>query len=459
MATTDHHLKDSSSVVVVMVPLLAQSHLNHLLQLSHVVSSYNIPVHYVGSTLHNSQVKSRSINPLRELTKIHFHNFPLIRTTPFPPNLCSGTKLSETVKLLRDPVAALLRSLSSNVKRLVVVHDVLMTSVVQDFVSLPNAEAYAVNCGSVFSMFTYAFAAIGQYDIIPIKNIPSVESCYTHQFYEFIKREFKQMKSQVGQLHNSCKAIEGSFLEHVANYVLKGEKKIWAVGPLHQTTVFKEARDDDKCLLEWLDKQEPNSVLYISFGTTTTFSEEKIKEIALGLEQSGVKFMWVLRDEDRLDSFSNGYEGELSKLPSGFEERRRGKGMGMVVTKWVSQVEILGHKSIGGFMSHCGWNSCMESISMGVPIAAWPMEFDQPVNALLVTEVLKVGVAVMEWGQRDELVTSSMIDRAVRTLMASEEGGEIRKRAEELGAEVRKSTAEGGVTRMEWDSFIAHITR
>ncbi|XP_062119349.1 zeatin O-glucosyltransferase-like [Humulus lupulus] len=180
---------------------------------------------------------------------------------------------------------------------------------VQDFVSLPNAEAYAVNCGSVFSMFTYAFAAIGQYDIIPIKNIPSVESCYTHQFYEFIK----------------------------PNYVLKGEKKIWVVGPLHQTTVFKEARDDDKCLLEWLDKQEPNSVLYISFGTTTTFSEEKIKEIALGLEQGGVKFMWVLRDEDRLDSFSNGYEGELSKLPSGFEESDK-RVLGSVINAKVIQI-------------------------------------------------------------------------------------------------------------------------
>ena len=73
------------------------------------------------------------------------------------------------------------------------------------------------------------------------------------------------------------------------------------------------------------------------------------------------------------------------------EERTKGKGM--VVREWVPQVKILGHPSTGGFMSHCGWNSCVESISMGVPIAAWPMHADQPFNAVLITKVLKVGVA------------------------------------------------------------------
>ena len=101
----------------------------------------------------------------------------------------------------------------------------------------------------------------------------------------------------------------------------------------------------------------------------------------------------------------------------------------------------------------------MESISMGVPIAAWPMHSDQPYNALSITELLKVGVSVMEWRQKDEFVTSSMINKAVKKLMASKEGDEIRKRVEELGGELRKSTTEGGITRIEWDSFIAYITR
>ncbi|XP_062076722.1 zeatin O-xylosyltransferase-like [Humulus lupulus] len=461
-------LSTQSSVVVVMVPFLAQSHLNQLLQFAHVVSSYNIPVHYVSSTLHNSQVKSRASNPLHQLTKIHFHDYPLPFSPSSTPEPCSGTKFPENfipcfeaTTHLRQPVSDLLRTLSPSSKRLVVVHDALMASVVQDVARIPNGEAYSVNCGSIFAWFGYFCDALGRNDIFPTNNTPPLKSCFPAVINDFIERELQELKYQAGEIFNSCRAIEGTFLQHLVDDIgiCGGEKKMWAVGPLHQTTITKELRDQDKWLLEWLDEQEPSSVLYVSFGTTTVFSEEEIKEIAVGLELSGVKFIWALREADKVDELSTDQQGSgRTQLPDGFEERMK-KGMGIVVREWVPQVEILGHKSTGGFVSHCGWNSCMESISMGVPIAAWPMHSDQPCNALLLTKLLKVGVAVMEWEQRDELVTSSMISRAVRTLMASDEGGEIRKRAEELGAEVRKSTAEGGVTRMEWDSFIAHITR
>ncbi|KAL0339692.1 UNVERIFIED_CONTAM: Zeatin O-glucosyltransferase [Sesamum radiatum] len=110
-------------------------------------------------------------------------------------------------------------------------------------------------------------------------------------------------------------------------------------------------------------------------------------------------------------------------------------------------------------MSHCGWNSCMESISMGVPIAAWPMHSDQPRNTILITRVLKIGLAVKDWARRDELVNSSAVESAVARLMASEEGAEMRKRAAELSGSVRKAVAKGGATHLELDSFITHITR
>ncbi|KAL8493952.1 hypothetical protein ACS0TY_024937 [Phlomoides rotata] len=101
----------------------------------------------------------------------------------------------------------------------------------------------------------------------------------------------------------------------------------------------------------------------------------------------------------------------------------------------------------------------MESISMGVPIATWPMHSDQPRNAVLITEVLKIGVAVKTWDKRNENVTSSTISRVLKTMMGSGEGAEIRRRAEDLGGAVRGAVAEGGVTRLEMDSFIAHISR
>ena len=166
-------------------------------------------------------------------------------------------------------------------------------------------------------------------------------------------------------------------------------------------------------------------------------------------------FIWVLRDADKGDVFDG--EVRRSELPEGFE--RRVSGRGLVVRDWAPQLEILSHPSIGGFVSHCGWNSCMESITMGVPIAAWPMHSDQPRNAVLMTELLRVGLLIRDWANRNELVMATTIENAVRKLMASEEGREMRKVADELATAVRRSVADGGVSRLEFDSFISHITR
>lgn len=96
---------------------------------------------------------------------------------------------------------------------------------------------------------------------------------------------------------------------------------------------------------------------------------------------------------------------------------------------------------------------------MGVPIVAWPMHSDQPRNTVLITQLLKLGIVMADCARRDEIVTSNVIENAVKRLMASKEGDEIRKKAVELGGNVRRSMDEGGVSRMEFDSFIAHITR
>ncbi|KAF7145927.1 hypothetical protein RHSIM_Rhsim04G0103500 [Rhododendron simsii] len=96
---------------------------------------------------------------------------------------------------------------------------------------------------------------------------------------------------------------------------------------------------------------------------------------------------------------------------------------------------------------------------MGVPIAAWPMYADQHRNAFLVTNILKVSLAVKTMEQSEEIVTSSTIVGVVERLMASKEGKEMTKRAKEIGAAVQLAMEEGEVSRLELDSFNAHITR
>ncbi|XP_015167610.1 zeatin O-xylosyltransferase-like [Solanum tuberosum] len=255
-------------------------------------------------------------------------------------------------------------------------------------------------------------------------------------------------------LNNTSRVIEGKYLDLLAQTELNMNKKQWAIGPILPTKLDYISNRENICL-EWLNKQPPRSVLYVSFGTVTSFSDRQIKELAMRLEQSKQRFIWVLRDANRGDIFKG--EDRKVELPEGIEERV--EGVGLVVREWTPQPEILAHSSTGGYMSHCDWNSCLESITMGVPIAAWPMHTDQPINGFLVTEILKIGLLVRDWGKREEVVSASTIENVVRKLMASEEGNVIRKRAEEFGEAVRQSTEKGGTSRIELDSFIAHITR
>ncbi|KAL2483073.1 UDP-glycosyltransferase 73C6 [Forsythia ovata] len=95
-----------------------------------------------------------------------------------------------------------------------------------------------------------------------------------------------------------------------------------------------------------------------------------------------------------------------------FEKRVEERGI--MIRDWAPQLEILEHPSTHSFISHCGWNSCIESITMGVPIAAWPMHLDQPRNSILITKVLKIGLEVQDWARRDEIVSAMAIEKACK---------------------------------------------
>lgn len=287
------------------------------------------------------------------------------------------------------------------------------------------------------------------------KELPTVAECITEELQKFIFSQTEALAHRAGDLYNTCRLLESPFLDILETEEIAGKRKSWAIGPLLPANLSDKPETQRHECLEWLDEQEPGSVVYVTFGTTTSLTDAEINALAMGLEQSNHKFLWVLREADKGNVF-DGEEARRVELPQGFEERV--EGVGLVVRDWAPQPKILAHPSTGGFMSHCGWNSCIESITMGVPIAAWPMHSDQPTNAVLVTEIFKIGLAVREWGD-GELVRASTVEDVVRRLMGSEEGDGVRKRAEELSAVVRKATEEGGASRLEFDSFVAHITR
>nr|GMC88671.1 zeatin O-glucosyltransferase-like [Ipomoea batatas] len=454
-----------AEVVVVMVPLPAQGHLNQLLHLSRLISSYNIPVYYTGAATHLRQAKLRlqGWDPL-SLSNLHFHEFQ----TPSFQSPDPDTKIKSPFQLvpsfhaallLRDPLRDFLSNLSENTRRVVVVYDSWMAWNVQDIPSIPNAESYVFHSVSAFSIYSFVWEFVQQKGPLPpeaqvLKHLPNLEAMHP-DFDEYGKLQNEALKFNSGALFNSCRMIEGPFLDLLAKEPILRASQQWAIGPFNPVTLpeNKDSGTRHKSLA-WLDKQEQNSVIFVSFGSSTSLSDEQINEIAIGLAESEQKFIWVLREADKGDVFVG--EARRAELPEGYEEGMKGKGM--VVRDWAPQLEILAHPSTGGFMSHCGWNSCMESISMGVPIAAWPMHSDQPRNAMLITKVLKMGVEVDDCSSQ-ELVSSQRIADGVKKLMGSREGDEMRRRAEELSRDVKLSVMDGGATRLEMDSFISHITR
>ncbi|XP_060169707.1 zeatin O-glucosyltransferase-like [Lycium barbarum] len=463
----DQQCQQQEDVVVVIVPLPAQGHLHASLELARRLSS-NLPVYYVSTTahVHQAQLRARDWDPLKSTPNLIFSEFHVSFDIPPPnPNACIKFP-SQLVPAfnsslqLREPVTDLVRKMARISRKVVVIHDFLTSYVVQEVPKIPNTECYCLHTVSAFVVFSYIWDAVKP--VVPpevevvLKQLPSLEGCNSPELEEFAQKQIDARVYGAGNIFSTSRVIEGLYLDLLEKMSGHKDFKHWALGPFNPveletpTTVVNRHYS-----LEWLDKQPVNSVIFVSFGSTTSLSEEEIKELAFGLEQSQQQFIWVLRDADKGDIFS----GDVRKcqLPEGYEERVLERGL--VMRDWAPQLEILGHVSTGGFMSHCGWNSCMESISMGVPIAAWPMHSDQPRNALMITEGLKIGISVREWEKRNEVVNAETVEKAVRTLMMSPEGEEMKKRAVELKEAVKLSVMEGGVTQKDMESFVAHITR
>ena len=144
--------------------------------------------------------------------------------------------------------------------------------------------------------------------------------------------------------------------------------------------------EDHKSLL-WLDTQSSKSVLYVSFGSMAKVSIEQVKEIADGLEMSHHAFLWVIR-ADLLEYNLDGKASEFKAIFSEFLERTKDRAL---VAPWVPQTAVLSHPAVGAFLTHCGWNSTIESISCGVPMLGWPRLSEQNTNCRYITHVWKSG--------------------------------------------------------------------
>ncbi|XP_058730694.1 scopoletin glucosyltransferase-like [Vicia villosa] len=212
----------------------------------------------------------------------------------------------------------------------------------------------------------------------------------------------------------------------------------------------KEASIDKHECLKWLDTKEINSVVYLCFGSTTSFLDTQLREIAIGLEASGKDFIWVVRRKK---------EEVEEWLPEGYEERMEGKGL--IIRGWSPQTLILEHEAIGAFVTHCGWNSTLEGVCAGVPMVTWPVAAEQFYNEKLLTEVLKIGVPVgcKKWVRLvgDEIGRNA-VEKGVRRVMEGEEGEEMRKRVKVLAQHAKKAVEEGGSSYSQLNALLEELS-
>ena len=203
---------------------------------------------------------------------------------------------------------------------------------------------------------------------------------------------------------------------------------VYCIGPLIADAGEDERNDKPRhACLSWLDRQPSQSVVFLCFGSKGTFSQAQVKEIASGLERSEQRFLWVVKNPPSAVVADVDLEG---LMPEGFLERSKDRGM--VVKSWAPQVAVLNHPSVGGFVTHCGWNSVLEAVVAGVPMVAWPLYAEQHLNKAVLVEFMKIAIGV-EQRDEDMFVSGDEVERRVRELMENEEGGrELRERSRKM---------------------------
>ncbi|MCL7023308.1 hypothetical protein MKW94_020361 [Papaver nudicaule] len=275
---------------------------------------------------------------------------------------------------------------------------------------------------------------------------------------ELVRREFLANVESWGMVFNSFQELEGIYLDHMKQAYF-GNKRVWAVGPLSKPGPNERSgtSTDETCtdIFAWLDTCDDHSVVYICFGSQTVLKNTQMEALAVGLEKSGVKFVWCVK-EPTVGHVS----GEYGLVPSWFEERTAGRGL--VVRGWAPQVLILKHRAVGSFLTHCGWNSVLESIAAGVPMLAWPMGADQYVNAILLVDGLKVGVRVYEG--EETIPNADELARCVAESVAVSSTGknEMKLKAMELKQAATDAVScnengGGGSSFTDLDDLVHHI--
>lgn len=274
-----------------------------------------------------------------------------------------------------------------------------------------------------------------------IQGMSSVRFCDLPREICNMESTFAHMLHNAGLMLRRASAVVVNTFEELEDAVIKDMKSklkmCFSIGPLTMANPSSPDIDDPYGCISWLDTHENSSVVYVSFGTAATPPPVELIALAEALEESGISFLWSLKDNAK------------SHLPCGFLERTTARGK---VVPWTPQSKVLQHSSIGVFVTHCGWNSVLESIMCGVPMIYRPFFGDHMLIGRFVSHIWEIGVSV-----GDGVFTKDETEKALGNILRSEQGKQMKANVEALKDKAKQAVGPDGSTTKNFNTLVEMV--
>ncbi|XP_050380524.1 7-deoxyloganetin glucosyltransferase-like [Argentina anserina] len=258
-----------------------------------------------------------------------------------------------------------------------------------------------------------------------IKGIPKASAVVVHTF-DALEPQILEAFSTMFPVHVYAIGPHQLLLDKIPEHPLKSMGySLW--------------KEETECL-HWLDFKTPNSVIYVNYGSLTFITPQQLVEFAWGLANTKLPFLWVLRPDLVI--------GESAILPPEFVAETKERGL---IASWCPQEQVLNHPSIGGFLTHSGWNSTIESLCAGVPMLCWPFFSDQQTNCWFACNEWDIGMEISNDVKREE------VEKLVRELMEGEKGQKMKDNAMKWKKLAEEATALHGSSSTNLDNLVNHV--
>ncbi|AES74876.1 7-deoxyloganetin glucosyltransferase [Medicago truncatula] len=466
----------------VLIPAPLQGHINPLFKLAKLLHLRGFHITFVNTEYnHKRLLKSRGPNALDGFPGFSFETIP-DGLTPMEGDGDVSQDIPSLAQSIRKnflkPFCELLTRLndSTNVPPVTcLVSDYFMSFTIQAAVEFAIPNVILFPASACFLLSIHHLRSFVEKGLTPLKDesyltngyletkvdwIPGLKNFRLKDIADYIRTTdpndimLNFVIDVADKDHKNSTIILNTFNElesDVINALSSMFPSLYPIGPLpsllnqtpqiHQLDSFGSNiwKEDTECL-KWLESKESGSVVYVNFGSLTVMNEEKMLEFAWGLANCNKPFLWIIRPDLVI--------GGTIVLSSEFVNEISDRG---VIASWCPQEQVLNHPSIGGFLTHCGWNSTTESICAGIPMLCWPFFSDQPTNCRLIYNEWEIGMEIDTNVKREE------VEKLINELMVGEKGKKMRKKAIELKKKAEENTRPGGCSYMNLDKLIKEV--